>query len=54
MTQLKEIHLQMQRGGYKIYTTIDKTIYDSMQVIAANKKLFTPIDKVKGIDSLVL
>jgi penicillin-binding protein len=49
---LKDVHLQMQRGGYKIYTTIDKTIYDSMQVIAKNPKNFTPNNKVKGIEQI--
>ncbi|WP_227014050.1 transglycosylase domain-containing protein [Paenibacillus psychroresistens] len=49
---LKDVHLQMQRGGYKIYTTIDKTIYDSMQVIAKNPKNFSPDDKVKGTEQI--
>jgi penicillin-binding protein len=49
---LKDVHDQMQHGGYKIYTTIDKTIYDSMQAIAADKKNFTPDDKVKGIEQI--
>ncbi len=33
---------QLLRGGYHVYTTIDKTIYDSMQSIAQNPKNFTP------------
>lgn len=39
---LKDALSQLQRGGYHIYTTIDKTIYDSMQAIAQNEKNFTP------------
>lgn len=49
---LKDIHLQMQRGGYKIYTTIDKTIYDSMQVIAKNPNNFSPNNKIKGMEQI--
>jgi penicillin-binding protein len=49
---LKDIHVQMQRGGYKIYTTIDKTIYDAMQIIAKDPKNFTPDHKVKGIEQI--
>lgn len=33
---------QLLRGGYHIHTTIDKTIYDSMQSIAQDPKNFTP------------
>jgi penicillin-binding protein len=49
---LKDVHLQMEHGGYQIYTTIDKTIYDSMQDIAKDKNNFTPDDKVKGIEQI--
>ncbi|MEX2460899.1 MAG: transglycosylase domain-containing protein [Paenibacillaceae bacterium] len=49
---LKDVHLQMQRGGYKIYTTIDKALYDSMQVIAKDSNNFTPNDKVKGTEQI--
>lgn len=38
---LKDALNQLLRGGYHIYTTIDKTIYDSMQGIAQNPKNFT-------------
>lgn len=45
---LKTIHTQLLRGGYQIYTTIDKTIYDSMHEIASNEKNFAPTDEKKG------
>ncbi|RTE03608.1 transglycosylase domain-containing protein [Paenibacillus whitsoniae] len=45
---LKNVHAQMLRGGYQIYTTIDKTIYDSMQEIASNEKNYAPTDEKKG------
>jgi penicillin-binding protein len=45
---LKGIHTQLLRGGYQIYTTIDKTIYDSMHEISSNDKNFAPTDEKKG------
>ncbi|KRE90522.1 carboxypeptidase [Paenibacillus sp. Soil766] len=45
---LKNIHTQLLRGGYQIYTTIDKTIYDSMHEISSNEKNFAPTDEKKG------
>ncbi len=45
---LKGIHTQLLRGGYQIYTTIDKTIYDSMHEISSNDKNFAPTDDKKG------
>ncbi|MFC5453152.1 transglycosylase domain-containing protein [Paenibacillus aestuarii] len=45
---LKGVQAQLLRGGYQIYTTIDKTIYDSMHEIAANPKNFAPKDDKKG------
>ncbi|MDF2927334.1 MAG: carboxypeptidase [Paenibacillaceae bacterium] len=39
---VKDSLSQLLRGGYHIYTTIDKTLYDSMQAIAQNPKNFTP------------
>lgn len=45
---LKQIRNELETGGYKIYTTVDKSIYDSMQKIAQNPKNFSPTDKVKG------
>jgi len=48
----EKMHQQLLHGGYKIYTTIDKTIYDSMRSIAENEKNFSPDDKVKGIEQV--
>ncbi|MCR8641760.1 transglycosylase domain-containing protein [Paenibacillus sp. N1-5-1-14] len=39
---------ELLHGGYHIYTTIDKTIYDAMHEISENDKNFSPDDKVKG------
>lgn len=49
---LKSAHAQLLRGGYQIYTTIDKTIYDSMREIAENPKNFAPDDPKKGIEQV--
>lgn len=49
---LKGIHTQLLRGGYQIYTTIDKTIYDSMHEISSNDKNFAPTDEKKGIEQV--
>ncbi|NOV03295.1 transglycosylase domain-containing protein [Paenibacillus planticolens] len=49
---LKGIHTQLLRGGYQIYTTIDKTIYDSMHEISNNDKNFAPTDEKKGIEQV--
>lgn len=49
---LKEAHELLLHGGYQIYTTIDKTIYDDMKAIAENKNNFTPDDPVKGVEQI--
>ncbi|WP_058301728.1 transglycosylase domain-containing protein [Gorillibacterium timonense] len=49
---LKEEEINLQRGGYKVYTTINKQIYDSMQVIGKNDENFTPYDKEKGYEQV--
>ncbi|MFD0697202.1 transglycosylase domain-containing protein [Paenibacillus sp. GCM10027628] len=49
---LKGIQAQLLRGGYQIYTTIDKTIYDSMHEISGNAKNFAPKDDKKGIEQV--
>ncbi|MBB6693066.1 transglycosylase domain-containing protein [Cohnella xylanilytica] len=41
---------QLLRGGYKVKTTIDKTVYDLMRKVAENPDNFTPDDKVKGVE----
>lgn len=41
---------QLLRGGYKITTTIDKTVYDLMHQIAEDPDNFSPDDKTKGVE----
>ncbi|SDD99631.1 penicillin-binding protein [Paenibacillus sp. UNCCL117] len=49
---LKSMQAKLSRGGYHVYTTIDKEIYESMRDIAQNAKNFTPDDKVKGVEQV--
>ncbi|MCD1257943.1 transglycosylase domain-containing protein [Paenibacillus athensensis] len=49
---LKNAQAQLLRGGYQVYTTIDKSIYGSMQGIATNAKNFLPDDPKKGTEQV--
>lgn len=49
---LKGVQAQLLRGGYQIYTTIDKTLYDSMRAIADDPKNFIPDDPKKGAEQV--
>jgi penicillin-binding protein len=39
---MSDARQQLLNGGYRVYTTIDKTVYDAMQQVAANPKNFMP------------
>lgn len=39
---LKSMQAQLSRGGYHVYTTIDKDIYEEMRSIAQNEKKLHP------------
>ncbi|WP_274650479.1 penicillin-binding protein 1A [Paenibacillus humicola] len=43
---------QLQQGGYRVYTTIDKSVYDTMHKIGENPKNFTPDSKTKGLEQI--
>jgi penicillin-binding protein len=49
---LKNTQSQLGRGGYLIYTTLDKDIYESMRNIAQNPDNFTPDDPTKGVEQI--
>ncbi|HEY0828570.1 MAG TPA: transglycosylase domain-containing protein, partial [Bacilli bacterium] len=49
---IKDAQDHMLRGGYKIYTTIDKTIYDAMQEIAKNPENFSKDHPTKGTEQI--
>jgi penicillin-binding protein len=53
------MHDKLLHGGYHIYTTIDKTIYDAMHDIAENPKNFVPDDpkdpkKIEQVGAIML
>lgn len=43
---------QLLRGGYLVYTTIDKGIYDAMKHVASNPDNFSPDSKTKGVEQV--
>lgn len=43
---------QLSRGGYHVYTTIDKQIYEAARAIADEPKNFSPDDPTKGIEQI--
>ncbi|OAB46502.1 transglycosylase domain-containing protein [Paenibacillus antarcticus] len=47
---LEEARLQLTTGGYRIYTTINKSVYNSMRAIAENDENFSPDSKTKGME----
>jgi len=46
------VHNELLNGGYMIYTTIDKEIYEALQEIAANPENFSPDDEEKGVEQV--
>lgn len=49
---LKNMTAQLNRGGYHVYTTIDKPIYDGMHAIAEDNANFAKRDPVKGDEQI--
>ncbi|GFN32021.1 transglycosylase domain-containing protein [Paenibacillus xylaniclasticus] len=49
---LEEARDQLQRGGYRVYTTIDKKIYNLMHEIGENPDNFSPDSKEKGMEQI--
>lgn len=47
---LEEARQQLSTGGYRIYTTIDKKVYNSMHKIAEDDSNFSPDSKTKGAE----
>lgn len=48
----KDALQELSRGGYRVYTTIDKTIYDAMQEIANEDSHFLPDHPEAGIEQV--
>jgi penicillin-binding protein len=49
---IKDAIEHMNRSGYQIFTTIDKTMYDALQEIAKNPENFTEDHPEKGIEQI--
>jgi len=49
---LEEAREQLLRGGYHIYTTIDKEIYQIMRDIGSNEENFSPYSEEKGLEQI--
>ncbi len=49
---LEDARMQLLRGGYKVTTTIDKTVYDLMHEIAENPDNFAKDSKTKGVEQV--
>ncbi|CAH0120074.1 Biosynthetic peptidoglycan transglycosylase [Paenibacillus sp. CECT 9249] len=49
---LEEGREHLLRGGYRIYMTIDKQIYDLMHQISSNPDHFSPDHDVKGVEQI--
>ncbi|CAM3953167.1 transglycosylase domain-containing protein [Paenibacillus alkaliterrae] len=49
---IEEARDHLLRGGYHVYTTIDKDIYQLMREIGTNEKNFTPYSEEKGLEQI--
>ncbi|MBW7474207.1 transglycosylase domain-containing protein [Paenibacillus oenotherae] len=49
---IEEAREHLLRGGYHIYTTIDKRIYNMMKKIGSDENNFTPRSEEKGIEQI--
>ena len=49
---LEDARQQLLTGGYRIYTTIDKKVYDAMHKVSENKDNFSPDSKTKGLEQV--
>src|SRR5690606_22175554 len=49
---IEEARDHLLRGGYHVYTTIDKDIYRLMREIGSNEENFTPYSEKKGLEQI--
>src|SRR5690606_17116153 len=47
---IEDLRDELLRGGYHVYTTIDKDIYDMMRELARDEDNFTPYSETKGLE----
>lgn len=50
--KIEEKREELLRGGYHIYTTIDKEVYDLMRAIASDPDNFSPDHEEKGMEQV--
>lgn len=49
---LEDARQQLATGGYKIYTSIDKKVYDAMHKVSDNPDNFSPNSEKKGLEQV--
>ena len=49
---LEDARQELLRGGYRIYTTIDKTVYEAMHKVSENADNFSADSEEKGIEQV--
>lgn len=49
---VEEARQELLRNGYRIYTTIDKKVYNLMHAIGSNPDNFSPDSKEKGVEQI--
>lgn len=49
---LEEARQELLTGGYRVYTTIDKKIYNSMHRVSDNAENFSPFSEKKGLEQV--
>ncbi|MCG7407633.1 transglycosylase domain-containing protein [Paenibacillus sp. ACRRX] len=49
---VEDARQELLRGGYRIYTTIDKQVYDAMKRVSQNADNFTKTDETRGIEQV--
>lgn len=49
---LEEARQELLTGGYRVYTTIDKQVYNAMHKVSENKDNFSPESKTKGLEQV--
>lgn len=49
---IEEARQELLTGGYRVYTTIDKKVYNSMHKVSDNADNFSPLSKTKGLEQV--
>ncbi|WP_019636080.1 transglycosylase domain-containing protein [Paenibacillus fonticola] len=49
---LEEARQQLLTGGYRVYTTIDKQVYNAMHKVSENADNFSPYSEKKGLEQV--